>query len=114
MHLPDGLFALRCRFNICTPFEIDQLVDRILTGNATHQVALVIEHAINKVLGYANEQRTVALARQNVGTVTVAHDCRLLREDSMATGRPLAGSKKASTPLRNNQAVTGNGTVDGG
>ena len=52
------------------------MIDRILTGDTADQVAFMIEHAIDQVWSYSIVKRAVALAGEDVGAVSDAHDCR--------------------------------------
>ena len=76
VQLPDFLFASARRCRVRLPFKIDQLIDRILAGYAADHIALMVEHAIDEVCGYAHIERAVALAGEDVGAVTGVHDCR--------------------------------------
>ena len=54
VHLADLLFALTGRVQALLPFEIDQLIDGVLAGDASDEAAFVVEHAVGKVGGYAH------------------------------------------------------------
>jgi hypothetical protein len=127
MHLADGLFPLVSRCGVDMPFKKDQLIDRILTCDAFDQVAFVIEHAIDKLVGYSHVERTVTLAGEDKCTVAYAHDCKLspcTRTDASAvwcigmTGErdeidlTAVDENSASSPLTNSQGVAGIATFE--
>ena len=59
------------------PFDVDELVDGILAGDAADQVAFVVQDAIGEVVGYADVECAVAFAGEDVGAVAGDHDCWL-------------------------------------
>ena len=57
------------------PFDVDQLVDGVLAGDAANQVAFVVQNAIDEVLCYTNVESAVAFTGKDVGAVARDHDC---------------------------------------
>ena len=57
------------------PFDVDQLIDGVLAGDATDQVAFVVQDAIDEVVCYADVESSVAFAGKDVGAVARDHDC---------------------------------------
>ena len=48
------MLELQGRVHILLPFEINQLIDGVLTGDAADEVAFVIEDAIGEIGSYSN------------------------------------------------------------
>lgn len=53
VHLTNVLFASTGRVHVLLPFEINQLIDGVLTSDAADEVAFVVEDAIGEVGGYS-------------------------------------------------------------
>ena len=60
------------------PFDVDQLIDGVLAGDATDQVAFVVQDAIDEVVCYADVESSVAFAGEDVDAVAGDHDCWLV------------------------------------
>ena len=56
------------------PFDVDELIDGVSAGDAANQVAFVVQHAIDEVIGYAYVESSVAFAGKDVGAVLGNHD----------------------------------------
>ncbi len=74
VHLPDRLFSQKCRSGVLVAFEIDQLMNRVLTGDPGYHVALVIEDTIDQVRGYTDVHGAFTLAGEDIGVMAVIHD----------------------------------------
>jgi hypothetical protein len=141
VHLAYFLFSLLRGMRVWMPFDIDELIDGVLAGDAANQVAFVVQDAIDEVVGFAYVESSVAFAGEDVGAVAGDHDCWLpyarfwagefgrfeilIRRIGMALvvgptvlERTLAlpkavGKRIVSMPLMNSHAAAGIGTVDG-